>query len=450
MKLENIYKTTAAFTTTGVNSSVQFDFASNMTNNIKYLVDIVINKNIVINNILSTGTYQSVGTIINTSENINVGIILGNASISLFLPLASTIELKIKQGSLSKYTILPNSISSAPKIPLGYSFGMSTVGTNKKINNMMTVSDENSYNVNKRIPLINGLGLVDGMFTSINKLLSDDEKLSDVEELYSPSGYLHDNNTYPKFAYTDKLILNTGTEQGKDKKINTFIENKSISNNFFIDGDIGKSLSNDRFKLDGLVRASLAKADTSIQGIKVNGTLIVPVSNNVTLNLTNIIKSKKVNSSTEFYSYEATDSDGTAVIKTNTIDIQSKIINKDAKLDHFVTYYNEELNKYDFEDMKNFFKKSELIKENSTKNASDVLLYSSKKIEEILNGKISKLTNPIAITDMFVNVKINAGGQIYETADVKLIDLSKLLDEHYQRSGVRQVVNTSMSTIFFM
>jgi hypothetical protein len=79
------------------------------------------------------------------------------------------------------------------------------------------------------------------------------------------------------------------------------------------------------------------------------------------------------------------------------------------------------------------------------------LLYSSSKLKSLLFSKVDELETPIdPIRDKLIKMKINSQGQVYETEELLLSDLSGMLDNHYEKSGVKQVINTSRSTIFFM
>jgi hypothetical protein len=92
-----------------------------------------------------------------------------------------------------------------------------------------------------------------------------------------------------------------------------------------------------------------------------------------------------------------------------------------------------------------------LIKSNQTTTETDDLLYSSSKLKALLFNKVDILETPVTpVSNQLVKMKVNTQGQVYENQEVILSDLSALLDSHYEKTGVKQVINTARSTIFFM
>ena len=106
-----------------------------------------------------------------------------------------------------------------------------------------------------------------------------------------------------------------------------------------------------------------------------------------------------------------------------------------------------------------FFKKENNIKWNQATFATNDLLYSSSQIKLLLEGDTNTMirgkvdtpvTQPTPVSDKLIKMKVNEQGQVVENPLVSLSDLSGLLDTYYQKTGVKQAINTARSTIFFM
>jgi hypothetical protein len=412
MLFDNIYKNTVTFTT---NNSVEFRFTDNASE-MRYLLDIIIDNNIVINNVLSIGSFKNVGSIINNSAS-TIGINLDSSKITLVLSGTHIVDMKIKHGIF----IGSNDSVSTPVlyhvIPVGYSFSL--------VKGIMNETDKLNYTDNILSPV------EDSVLATVNSLLSVSEE-KEVADLYST--YEHDNATYPKLAYIGKL---------NSTNITTYIEPASLDNSLFINNSIVKS------KLNGDVTVSLGRADTSVQNIYINDNQEPEIKTNgvVNLNLSTAIKFLK---ETEGY-YTYSNVAGIATIMDNSSDIQPKILNTktDGKT-YFISYLDG--GGYDFEDMSNFFKKEYVIKDDEP--ISGTSLYSSLKTKSLLEGKVNKLQQELTpIENKLIKIKINEQGLIYEQPiDVLSSDLTNtgMIGNYYQKTGVKKVINTSRSTIFFM
>lgn len=391
MIFDNIYKNTITFNTTG---NVEFRFIDNRSQT-RYLLDIVIDNNIMINNVFSIGTFKNIGTTINNSAT-PIGISLDNTKVTLVMSGSHIVDIKIKQGIFS---VTNNSVATPTNftIPIGYSFGV--------VKQIMTETNRFYY--------------IDSLLTPVS---------NDV---------LHNNTTYPKFAYISKLNASS---------ISDFIEDSSIPNALFINNNLEKS------KLEQSVQTSLALGDSAVQNIYINGKASpeAKVAGAINLNLSNLIKSLKKDNTT-YFNYN-TDANGITTIDYDSIDIQSKILNlnNDGKK-YFITYSNDLGNRYSYEyaDMDLFFRKDNNIKSDQTISETDDLLYSSLKIKNLLENKV-ETTSLTPVSDKFIKFRINTQGQVIDNVLVSRTDLSNLLDIHYQKSGVKKVMNTARSTIFFM
>jgi hypothetical protein len=329
MTLDNVYKNTIAFQSNG---NIELNFMDNKSET-RYLFDIIIDNNVMINNIFSIGTHKSVGTVINSSNNF-FGISLDSVKITLVLSGSHTIQVKIKQGIFSGMrndVVAPNNYYL---ILVGYSFGL---------NGLMMTETQNNYYQNNLFSPFNTTVLTD-----INSLL---HPVEEIDDLYEP--FSHNNTNYPKFAYVDKLVAD-GTESLKNKDIGTLIEDASIPNALFVNSSISKD------KLESAVRGSMALADSSLQNIFINSKTTPETKTNgvINLNLSEAVKSIKKNG-TEYYTYEV--DGGTVTINYDEIDVQSKILNShDDGEDYFVSYLTN--GEYSFEAMNTFFKKENNIK----------------------------------------------------------------------------------------
>lgn len=419
MILDNIYKNTITFPSNG---NIELNFRDNKSET-RYLLDIIIDGNIMINNVFSIGTYKNIGTIINNSAG-TIGISLDSVKVTLVLVGSHSVEVKIRQGIFSE---MKNNVLTPTHniIPVGYSFGLG---------NLIMTETQNNYYKNTLFAPFNTTALLD-----INSLLDTNEA---VLELYTP--YSHNNVTYPKFAYTDKLIPNSITETLKNKHISNLIADASIHNALFIDSNLKKE------KLGPTVKDSINLADTALQNVFINSKATPETKTNlaINLNLSNMVKTIKKNG-IDYYNYPV-ESNGTGTIEYTNIDFQSKIMNPHEDLkSYFVSYLTN--GEYGFEDMDLFFKKQNNIKlEDSTTPTND-LLYSSSKLSSLLNNKVDKIVpTAVVVVDKLINMKVNAQGQVVENSLVSLSDLSGLLDTYYQKTGVKQAINTARSTIFFM
>jgi hypothetical protein len=419
MILDNVYKNTITFPSSG---NIEFNFRDNKSET-RYLLDIIIDDNIMINNVFSIGTYRSIGTIINNSGG-TFGVRLDSVKVTLVLSGSHSVQVKIKQGIFSE---MKNNVSTPTNntIPVGYSFGLGDL--------IMTETQHTYY----KDTLFSPFNI--SVLADVNSLLDATEAIAD---LYSP--FSHNNDTYPKFAYTDKLVAN-GTGSLKNKNISDLIEDASIPNVLFINSNIPYT------KLSSVnVQPSIDLANTSLQNIYVNGksTPETKINGSINLNFSDIIRSINKNG-IDYYNYNV-DIDGLGTVDYVNIDFQSKIINpyNDGK-DYFVSYLTG--GEYGFEDMDLFFKKSNNIKSNQTTTETDDLLYSSSKLKALLFNKVDILETPVTpVSNQLVKMKVNTQGQVYENQEVILSDLSALLDSHYEKTGVKQVINTARSTIFFM
>ena len=419
MTLDNIYKNTITFPSNG---NIELTFKDNKSET-RYLLDIIIDGNIMINNVFSIGTYKNIGTIINNSAG-DIGISLDSVKVTLVLVGSHSVGVKIKQGIFLE---MKNNVVTPTHnvISVGYSFGLG---------NLIMTETQNNYYKNTLFAPFNTTALWD-----INSLLDTNEEVS---ELYTP--YSHDNVTYPKFAYTDKLISNSIAETSKNKHISSLIEDASIDNELFVDSNLKKE------KLAPTVKDSINLADTALQNVFINKKVTPEIKTDRTINLNlsdhlSIIKKNDV----DYYNYPVEDN-GTGTIEYTNIDLQSKIINPHEDLkSYFVSYLTN--GEYGFEDMDLFFKKQNNIKlEDSTTSTND-LLYSSSKLSSLLNNKVDKIVpTAVVVVDKLINMKVNAQGQVVENSLVSLSDLSGLLDTYYQKTGVKQAINTARSTIFFM
>lgn len=433
MILDNIYKNTVSFTTS---DNAEFRFTDNKSET-RYLLDIIIDNNITINNVFSIGTFKNIGTIINNSNN-TIGIKLENTKVTLVLTGSHVIDIKIKQGI---FTGVSNSVStpiSPYTIPKGYSFGgdaqqmMTATDKLAYLSNMIIMENEMLRSTNQASPLLIG----------VNSLLDPSEVLATAADLYNP--YSHNNTTYPKFAYTSKLVSDATTETAKNKQISNLISDTTIPNALFIDANIKKA------KLGATVQASINLANSALQNIYINSKVAQETKTNgaINLNLSDLVKTMKKDNLTR-YDY-ATDVSGIGTIDYDSIDIQSKILNanNDEKA-YFISYLTGD--EYGFEDMDQFFKKENNIKLGQNTVVSDDLLYSSAQTKALLSNKVDTLVSPLTlIDDKFIKFTINTQGQVIDSSLVARSDLSNLLDSHYKRSNISKVINTNRSTIFFI
>ena len=419
MIFDNIYKNTITFNTVG---NVEFRFTDNKSQT-RYLLDIVIDNNIMINNVFSIGTFKNMGTTINNSTS-SIGINLDSTKITLVMTGNHIVDIKIKQGI---FTGTNNSVATPSyfTIPIGYSFGV--------VKQMMTDANKLYYTNTLLSPLENDL------LAKVNSLLDSTEVLGSVNSLYSPYFEIHNNTTYPKFSYISKLNASN---------ISDYISDASIPNSLFINGNITKT------KLDLSSQNSIDLADTSVQNIYINSKALpeTKTSGAINLNLSDKVRTLKKDGIT-YFNYIA-DVGGIGLVQYDSIDIQSKILNTniDGKK-YFISYSNDPENRYSYEyiDMDLFFKKENNIKLAQFTTETDDLLYSSSKTKSLLDGKVDTLASPLAeIDDKFIKFRINTQGQVIDNVLVARTDLSNLLDSHYQRSGVKKVINTSRSTVFFM
>ena len=121
MILDNVYKNTITFPSNG---NIELNFRDNKSET-RYLLDIIIDNNIMINNVFSIGTYRNIGTIINNS-GVTIGIGLDSVKVTLILSGTHSVQVKIKQGVFSEMRNNVSTISNVT-IPIGYSFGLNSL-----------------------------------------------------------------------------------------------------------------------------------------------------------------------------------------------------------------------------------------------------------------------------------------------------------------------------------
>ena len=234
------------------------------------------------------------------------------------------------------------------------------------------------------------------------------------------TNYANWKATLGLYSQVDKLIPDTATETGKNKRISGYIDPSSIHSDLLIDGSILRT------KLNSNVTTSLNLADSSVQSVKLNGGAeLKDASENVNVNALTKLRIEDYNNSViKEYSVN---SSGEITISDWSSYMQPKLLGVTGDLLYFngtntISNISKDLFLLDSDIMLNA---EGFALANDTKVPSSLLVKNS------LDLKVNRI-NRTALNDIsLVKVSVNNQGQVTNNTTVSQNDLTTIIGNYY-------------------